>query len=45
MIVEHLKHTPYVVNHPEMYEAFNIKSEQSRETLSVLRELIPSSFK
>jgi len=29
MIVEHLKHTPYLINYPEMYEAFNIKVQQN----------------
>jgi hypothetical protein len=29
MIAEHLRHTPYVVNFPEMYEAFNIKVQQN----------------
>jgi hypothetical protein len=29
MIAEHLRRTPYVVNFPEMYEAFNIKVKQN----------------
>ncbi|ADI31263.1 hypothetical protein [Staphylothermus hellenicus] len=29
MIAEHLRRTPYVVNYPEMYEAFSIKVQQN----------------